>query len=256
MPVPPCPDGSAPTVYYSEPAQNAVCDDCTCSYTGAVCTVPKMQCYWSNTNCGGNADYATNPDDTTCDPNLPAAAGASSHCVIVGQSNATGKGTCTASSGAVKNPPFAQEIHLCPAQSVAECATGGQCVAQVEGDYASTICIHRANVEACPPGFEVEKQVFESGSDGRSCTDCQCDPNTVTCTGGGHDVFDLESCGGMKKFVTADLGCTGVGAYLDSGTGSIKGVRGTPVPGVCLQGQPSGWVEGVGARKLCCRTPG
>lgn len=249
-PAPTCPDGSTATVYYAEPAAMAECSPCACSFSGASCSAPKVECFWSS-GCPGTPDFTDQSNDETCVGDMPGATNNSS-CRIVAPPNRLSKGTCAAAGALLLNEPFATRINVCPLPSGDACGKNGQCLPMDSGAFNPEVCVLRTGSDACPAGFDIEVQVFGSNTDTRTCSQCTCDTNAVTCTGGSYLVHEGDGCDGGIRTVSTIGTCVGVGTFLDGGTGSLRPKKGTPVDGTCSGGVGSGSVQGESPRKLCC----
>ncbi len=249
----PCPDGSAPLVFYEGPAGAAQCDPCTCTFTGATCTIPQASCYWPTITCTGSANYTTQASDTNCIGDPPASLSTGS-CMVTTASQVADPGSCTFDGGNVSGPAmWAEEIRACPAGPAGGgCAGDRICVPRSPGNFSPEICITHSGGADCPSGWtDVDVQAYSGGTDNRMCTACGCDTATVDCTDGSYTVYDGDNCGANST--SLGTSCQDLSFYVDNNTFSLQPVPGTPEGGTCTQPQPSGQVDPTGDTRICCR---
>jgi len=253
-PAPPCGDGSAPAVYLAAPAGAPSCEACSCSFSGATCGPPQIACYWGNVNCNGFPELTPQASGDACisNPSLPNASPQGSCRVVIG-SQATSQGSClSVGGGMMAEEAWAEEVRVCADATGGGCAQGQACVPRASDDAAA--CVVQAGTNACPAGWTAtEIQAYEGGQDDRSCSGCNCDVGTVTCTVGAYTAYDLDNCTGTS--IPVSTSCVSVTALADLNTFSLRPVLGTPVDGACPSSQPSGAVQPVGATKICCQGP-
>lgn len=244
-----CPDGSMALTYFTEPSTSAECK-CSCTFTGATCTAPQIECFWS-AGCAGTPDYTAQTADESCIPDTTGANGNSS-CRIAAEPYLILKGTCTATTEKVDTPPFENRRHLCPVQFNSECGNGGQCMVTYLENYDVSVCVIGDVSNPCPSDFPDEMLAYTSGIDGRACNGCTCDAAAITCSGGSYTIYDGDSCSGVSKTVASGDMCADVGMFLDADTGSLRPQRGTPSQGTCSGGFSTGSVTLQGPKKICC----
>jgi len=155
QPIPGCPDGSKGLTYYANPAATTECE-CACTFTGAICSAPKIECFWS-AGCPGTPDYSNQSADETCIPDMPGATGNTS-CRIVANPYVTANGTCTVTGSKILNTTFAEQYVLCPAQFDKACGNGGQCLLKDLETFNMSVCVIRDGSDACAGGFTAETE--------------------------------------------------------------------------------------------------
>lgn len=253
-----CPDGQPATVLFADPATVATCSACTCSYSGAACSAPKFQCdYYNASTCAGaNVQYQS--DTTACYPlpNVPQGGNVGS-CKLNAPPVVLNAGTCSGDGSSVTGPPmFAKELRLCstPNERGQGCSLGDACGPRKPGILsAAKTCIAQIGATVCPMGWTASNAVgFESGTDGRTCSNCGCNTSTVTCSGGKVTMYHDNNCiNTQSKVLTTLQQC--VASVNVMFTASANFVLGTPNPGTCTQATPSGSVQTTGEHTVCCR---
>ena len=252
-----CPDGHPATVLFAEPATTTTCSACTCSYSGATCSAPKFQCdYFSSSTCaGGDVLYQSNTTNCYPLPNVPQGGNFGS-CKIIASPAVLNAGTCTGGASTVTGPPaFTKELRLCSTSDAQGkgCSLGDACGPKKPGILsAARTCIAQAGAAACPMGWAASNEVgFESGADGRTCSNCGCNTSSVTCSGGKVTMYGDNGCANSTKVLSALQQCvTNIPIMFQA---SANFVLGTPNSGTCTQATPSGSVQTTGPHTICCR---
>jgi hypothetical protein len=245
-----CPDGAMGLTYFTKPSTSTPCQ-CSCSFDGATCSAPKLDCFWS-AGCLGTPDFSDQSVDESCIPDLPGSNGNSS-CRIAAESYLVSPGTCTAMTEKMSTPPFEDQHHLCRVQFESKCGNGGQCMITDFEPYDVSVCVIGDVSNACPSGFTNEMQAYTSGTDMRACSGCTCDTSAITCSGGSYLAHEGDACNGITKTVSGGGTCVDVGTYLDADTGSLRPQRGIPSAGGCSGAVSTGSVVPEGPKKICCR---
>jgi hypothetical protein len=114
-------------------------------------------------------------------------------------------------------------------------------------------CITREGTDACPGGWSIEMQLYQGGTDGRTCSACACDMNEVGCIGGGWEAYEYNNCIAVFNFEKEAIGtqCTDVSGLLGQQF-SLKAFAPAPTPPACSS-QGNGSVDAQGPMKLCCK---
>ncbi len=254
-----CPDGSPAAVHFSEPTA-ASCSACDCSYTGATCTTPGISCTDENDTCGMGSFQTEWYEDENCRDffDVPNQGNTPGSCKLSAP-QVKSKGTCAVNGGEVVEPPWGKVVFVCPLPAGGEGCMGTEVCLSTGGEPNASICVVQANGGECPVGWtSLPIDAFDGTQDTRACTQCGCDTETVTCTGGSFIIHDNYGCnppGFMqvpdKTISTVDQ-CSVHHDVFDGNEASYRGMLGTPMPGTCPPTTPSGAVTGTGPHKICC----
>jgi hypothetical protein len=171
------------------------------------------------------------------------------------------KGTCTGADSAVMNLPWERQTFVCRSKAPIGkgCAGGGACVPKQPENLAgaSTCVLSEDPMAKCPEGWTTtEIASYDDGTDDRACSSCECNVDSVKCTGGGATIYDGDACGGGDEtpvMLASDGTCKKFSKFFDGDTASIKPILGTPDNGTCTQPVATGAVTPTGPRKLCCK---
>lgn len=184
---PTCPDGSAPTTYFTQPAGGAECAACTCGALGGVsCNVPLL-CSTSD-NCVGATNYTLNDGD------CQGASGSPPKSCLLGTATFSGGSCPAAGGGLVSSPAFEQVAHVCVADSPGACSGGGACVTPGTNEYAGYVCIYQVGEKACPAEYSIPIVTYKKAIDTRTCSACACAANVTGCTPGSYQFFHDGLC--------------------------------------------------------------
>jgi hypothetical protein len=255
--LPMCPEGMTPTDHFAGPAQAADCSACNCALSGAACTAPEVECYWGSSSCQNGADVQhqdSQNDQCHNHPNVPSSTGS---CEITGDPDVITPGTCTfgAGDGQLVAPTWMEEVRVCTAAAGGGCGDTRVCVpkAPVGSGVDGAVCIAREGTDACPSGWTIETQTYQSGTDNRACSACACEMDTVDCTGGGWEAYEFENCFAVFSYQKATITtqCTTVSSLLGSQF-SLRATAATPEPPTECSAQGNGAVDAQGPMKLCC----
>jgi hypothetical protein len=115
-------------------------------------------------------------------------------------------------------------------------------------------CISQEGEGACPAGWPVETQAYQSWTDNRACAACACDMGTVGCIGGGWEAYDLNFCSVLGDKLAIGTNCTSVSGLIGQ-QASLKAIAAAPTPPTVCSSEGTGSVDAQGPMKLCCRTP-
>jgi len=144
---------------------------------------------------------------------------------------------------------------LCQAQRFGTgCAPNQVCAPRPAGGLNS--CVTKTGTNACPTGFGTRSTAGAVGTDGRTCTGCQCAPPTP-CSGGSVSVYDGSMCKTNGAFQGAEGITASCAATSDSGF-SATHFRSTPATGGCggtptTQPTPGGALTFTEQRTVCCK---
>jgi hypothetical protein len=248
-----CPDDAQPIRLY-QGAPNAVsCNACACGApAGAACAPPLLACNESS-DCTGPIAGSTSMLSPGCND----LTGGPLSCQTVGAPAIDAAGSCAPSGGGINKDPrddvwqetWDSEHRLCAADLPAGgCASGPGC-ATMEGP--ESLCIRRSGlIESCPSGFGDRILVYQSASDTRDCSECECGaPLGLSCSGGGYTFYDSPLCDAAAAQIGAS--CSDV-----SGSPSVKltvpivNTTGAQCPST--GGLPAGSFDPEGPVTLCC----
>jgi hypothetical protein len=143
-----------------------------------------------------------------------------------------------------KAAAFTQWAQGCSPDSPKACA-GGVCV-----EPGEKLCIHAAGTQTCPTDYPHATVVYESITDGRSCSACTCGAVGSVCK---PTVGLFAACIDQLATLTADGSCFD----LPAGGNALQVMAtGTPTGGHCAVtggGQLSGTVDLGAATTVCCQ---
>ncbi len=126
------------------------------------------------------------------------------------------------------------------------CSAGNLCAPKAAAPYK--ICIAGPGPDACPSGYTQEAVVYPDITDTRDCSDCQCQPQGVSC-GGKVDLYAGAGCSGAVTSIPVPAQCS------DNAGFTIASVKYTPMTnGSCnhLPVSPIGTVTGA-PYVVCCQ---
>ncbi|AKT39105.1 hypothetical protein [Chondromyces crocatus] len=266
--LPPCPAGTETFDYFAGPAIEAECtpcDGCTWDRATAACFAPTLACHSSgngNTTCNGNpTSERADRLGGTCE-SLTSSIPNSASCRLTQPATLRTRGTCDAApdGGQLQTSPWSQVTRVCigAPRLGGHCDDGGQCLPRSNDDAAfeGWACVLQPGYDACPAGWtDLERQLFETGVDTRTCAPCGCDLDALGCTGGGFLAYDLAGCSGT--YVTIDsTQCVDITPLL--GQNFAFRTEAATVTGdvTCTGGEGSGAVIPEGPAKLCCLSMG
>lgn len=259
---PTCPDGTTAEIDYVGPASATDCAPCDCAYTGYTCTGPTVVCAYYANDCNGNGQVVAWPK-AGCQnfPNVSLIANWDGSCYIADAPKVDAKGTCTGAPSAVMNPKWERQTYVCRSKTTngKGCAGGGACVPKqpTELAAASTCILSEDPMAACPAGWTTtEIATYDDGADDRACSSCECNADSVKCTGGGATIYDDDNCvlGGETPVTLPSNGtCQKLGDFFDYDRASINPILGTPQNGTCTTPLATGAVTTTGPRKVCCK---
>jgi hypothetical protein len=166
---------------------------------------------------------------------------------------------CTfgAGDGQLLEPTWAEEVRLCTAAEVGGgCGDARVCVPKAPpgSGVDGAVCVAREGTDACPPGWSIETQVYESGTENRVCSACACDMDTVACAGGSWEAYEYENCFAVFSYEhrTITSQCTSVSSLLGQQF-SLRADAGTPSPPTVCSSEGTGEVDVEGPVKVCCK---
>jgi hypothetical protein len=247
-----CPEGQMATVLFTGPADSITCSTCTCTYENASCSSVK----YINGAPGGFG----------CPVGIPKSADVGGchavtwstgpkWCIMV-PSLVANAGTCVGGPSSVIGPSkFEKKVQLCatPAGGGAGCLAGDACIQKKPNVFEQArLCIVQPGDSACPIGWNMSGLIaYEGATDARSCSNCGCDTNGVTCANSVMTVYgDSNDCSGNGVAILLNQ-CTDV--EISTTNPSFNFVLATPSPGPCTQAVPSGSIETFGSHTICCR---
>ncbi len=251
-----CPGGEAATRRFVAPETSTSCTQCSCSYAGAACSAPAFSCAYYDDTCTNWSMPAHQATTTACYalPNIPNAGMSAGGCKLTGESKVVNKGSCTGGPSMKAGPPmFGKELRLCsaPPGQGDGCSVGDACTLKKPGVLSKArTCIAQPGTTSCPMGWDnAVFAAYEGGTDTRACSNCVCNTDTVTCSGGKVRLFDESGCG-LLSVELVDQTCVQESFYFQH---SANFVLGTPSQGTCMQATPSGSVQTTGPHTVCCR---
>lgn len=249
-----CPGGLQAEGFFAGPGDPSTCAACSCSWPGAACSAPTIECFQSNILCASGADYTTTAMNANCIP-LPNfnPGGMSESCRIATPAVVSNPGMCMTSGGAeTEAPMWKEEIFVCSLGATAGgCESGQMCAPKPQGDFTGLLCIATEGEVPCPSGWMTEQRiVYKGGNDNRACSSCAC-TSGVSCVGGSYTVYDNDDCTGTFVLV-ANANCVDATDQLGP-SGSLKATLPTLMNGGCAGGDPTGAVEGTLPTTICCQ---
>jgi hypothetical protein len=257
----PCPDSSAPSTYFDTPAP-ASCTACSCgAWGGGQCSLLPLSFWAQSNNCAGSSmEVSSFLNDGDCYEALDAfTSGLGSRSAkITGNATVTNMGACPPSGGLLNaSPLWANQDDVCGgvAPVGGGCAGTDVCVARGAGDYTGPACIRSAGSKTCPAEWSEEIEVAAGGSDGRSCSACQCGVSGAACSGGSYELYDTDQCDGVESIEMTSSSCVNISSLFDFGTGSVLPTSPQAVGGSCSPsgGAPTGSVTPQEVITFCCQ---
>jgi hypothetical protein len=253
-----CPNGQPAMKVFSNPAQTAICSECSCSYSGAKCSAPKFKCDYTDPNfcSGASVEYQSSTPDCYNLPNVPTSSNNYGSCTLNGPAIIVDPGTCTGTPSSVVGPSkFQEELRVCPSlgEQGGGCSLGDACLPKKPDAFnTGRTCIMGAGTN-CPMGWDAAMfSAYEAGVDARVCSNCGCNTNTVTCSGGSVELRTKDDCSNQASYILANQQeC--VQAYLSNLQGSATFALGTPSAGTCTPAVPTGNVQTTGPHTICCQ---
>jgi hypothetical protein len=244
------------------------CPSCNCTPDSSAACSPLSFFYDTSAGCTDTTAWTvTVTDSGTCQQVALGAAHPSAHSSQLDAAPSTFvSGSCTGSQATpvFPNASWAQDVRFCgsPATTGGGCAQG-QCVPNPTAPFGTKVCIFTEGVATCPSDYPVQtpasSQFYESWSEGRSCTACNC--GSPKCGGTVHAFTDLN-CTQNDTVVAIDGTCStipndptqgGSGFPSSTDTRSVQWDKGGPICGTvtsALQGAPK--LES--AVTVCCQS--
>ncbi|WP_437524977.1 hypothetical protein WME79_37085 [Sorangium sp. So ce726] len=251
----PCPGGKPPAVYHAGPSAPE-CAACQCELVGAKCNAPQMTCSTGTACLPGFAHNEFQETDTAC-ANAGSPPGGYKGCRLTKGSALVESGVCEVGGGGLATKEtWADEVRVCAAAG-AGCGAAQVCAPKAPKGFEPAVCMAQEGGALCPAGWTgLDLSVYEGGEDNRKCSPCTCDTSAVHCKAGSYTLYPAHDCpaAGATKLVDSNA-CTELSGFLVSPDFdfSFQAELGTAEGIACSVSEPSGSVEPVGHRRICCR---
>lgn len=261
----PCPGGAPAVRRFLDPATAAECSACTCSWGGATCGPPTLECSVSDKECKTLVPSSELDCGTCCNIKTDSFSDTPSISCYVGPlSTVTSPGSCTAGppSDFANKDPWGRVLDICPVPSSSGGCPDGACLFPDTGDYDAGACIRHDGELDCPSGWTRKAVSFEAATDERSCSACGCGAaDGVQCKGGAYKFHDTSSCEGCGMSICSDPVTVGASCRDLSGHADYHNFSAvidqwpTASGGSCTPngGEPLGLLTPSGAQTWCCK---
>ncbi len=243
---PGCPEGYSDLVVDAGLGLNAPAAQCSCSCgeaTGWECSVDVTE---AGNQCG---DFVSGADTFTISAQECESISTNDSAFIASsvQLDLTGANCNPSSSETVPPATWDTSVALCEGNVAASCDEG-PCLPNVDAPFGD-VCIYTGGIEECPAGPYSEQTIaYNSVTDTRQCSTCECDDPTGFCSG---PITYQTGCGpGLIGVYATDNppGCQNLGG--DPGGIFFNGDA--TVSCAAQGGDPTGSASPLGAVTVCC----